>query len=70
MLIKITLDLDLYVPDSEKKKQVWSSQIHVVQELMDKLYLGKDYYPGDVFSVVDLHMSKFSIETADNNGTS
>jgi len=70
MQVKVTVDLDLYVPDNEKSNEVWSSQIHVVQELMDKLYVGTEYYEGDVFSVTDLHMSSFSIVEGNDNGSS
>lgn len=52
--IHLTLDIIIEVPDNEKAKQ-----IYVVQELLDKLYVGGEHYEDDVFSVKDITMTSF-----------
>jgi len=55
--IHLTLDLTIKVPEDEKAKQ-----IYVVQELLDKLYVGAEHYEDDVFSVTDLTLISFTEE--------
>ena len=54
-IIKLTLDMVIEVPDDEK-----ATQIDVVQELLDKLYVGAEHYEDDVFSVKDITLSSFA----------
>ena len=42
------------VPEDEKAKS-----IYVIEELLSKLYVGEDYYEGDVFSVQDITLGAF-----------
>jgi len=55
--INLKLDLTIEVPDDEK-----AQQIDVVQELLDKLYVGAEHYEDDVFSVTDLTLISFTEE--------
>jgi len=52
--IHLTLDMIIEVPEDEKAKQ-----IHVVQELLEKLYVGAEHYEDDVFSVKDITLTAF-----------
>lgn len=52
--IHLTLDMIIDVPDDEK-----ATQIDVVQELLDKLYVGAEHYQDDVFCVKDITLSAF-----------
>ena len=52
--IHLTLDMIIEVPEDEKAQQV-----HVVQELLDKLYVGAEHYESDVFSVKDITLTAF-----------
>lgn len=52
--IHLTLDMIIEVPDDEK-----ATQIDVVQELLDKLYVGAEHYQDDVFCVKDITLSTF-----------
>lgn len=54
--VNLNLDLTIKIPDDEQ-----ATQIHVVQELINKLYLGVEHYEDDVFSVTSLHLEKFEI---------
>ena len=52
--IHLTLDMIIEVPEDEKAKS-----IYVIEELLSKLYVGEDYYEGDVFSVQDITLGAF-----------
>jgi hypothetical protein len=52
--IQVQVSLDLIVPDDEK-----ANQIEIVQELLDKLYVGVEHYEHDVFSVTNLQLLSF-----------
>jgi len=54
MQLKVTLDLILNVPDDEK-----ANQIEVIEELLNKLYVGAEHYEDDAFSVTDMQMISF-----------
>lgn len=54
--INLNLSLIIEVPDDEK-----ASQIYVVEELLNKLYVGVEHYQDDVFNVTSLHLEKFEI---------
>lgn len=72
MQVKVVLDLDLYIPDNDdiKNDQAFLNQYiyqeRIVQELMNKLYVGYKHYEDDVFSVIDLHVRKFAVTEGNN----
>jgi hypothetical protein len=55
--IKINLDMTINIPDNEN-----ISQIKVVEELLNKLYVGVEHYQDDVFSVSDIHLKSFEVQ--------
>jgi len=56
--IHLTLDMIIEVPEDEK-----ATHTFVVQELLNKLYVGAEHYEDDVFSVKDITLSTFVKET-------
>lgn len=54
MQIKVNLELVLNIPDNEN-----ANQVHVIEELLNKLYVGAEHYEDDVFNVTDMQMLSF-----------
>jgi hypothetical protein len=52
--VHVTFDAILEIPDDEK-----ANQIDVVQEFLDKLYVGAEHYENDVFTVKDITLTAF-----------
>lgn len=56
--IRVTVDLVLQVPNSD-----YANQIQIAQELINKLYVGVEHYADDVFSVSNLHITSFNVQS-------
>ena len=55
--VNLTVNLTLQVPNEDQ-----ATQILVVQELLDKLYVGAEYYKDDIFNVSELQLKSFELQ--------